>query len=190
MERGDVTVKVLFVCGWCLTRSDYPQYPDEWDYYSYRDVSYDEAIMTLRSKIEDYDLLIGHSLGCSLLQRMETRTKIIYINPYITQILRLGNLYKLHWLIPACVYKWFEHRTGNPNITVTKTLLDGRYPVIEQLISASYIPRKVRKDCTVIRSTNDILGTCSIEGASVKEIEDLHLPMWYTVSPLLEEDLN
>lgn len=181
--------KVLFVCGWCLTKEDYTDYPEDWEYYSYVDLSLECAVTEVAKKIKSgvYTDVMAHSLGCAVVHRTHsyTRVRVTYICPRISQLPRLSPLYRLYWLCPMFIYKFFEHRMGNWNISACKALLDGRYPTIEQLISASSVKGKLVGKCDVIACRKDIIRKCYIEGATVREVDDYHLPTWQSIGGIL-----
>lgn len=78
-------MKTVMICALGYTKSDYHDYPQDWEYVEWSRRNIDSVIHQIRSI--KYDRLVAHGLGCflALLAGIRNPEKAVYIEPYITQ---------------------------------------------------------------------------------------------------------
>lgn len=78
-------MKTVMICALGYTKSDYHDYPQDWEYVEWSRRNIDSVIHQIRSI--KYDRLVAHGLGCflALLAGIHNPEKAVFIEPYITQ---------------------------------------------------------------------------------------------------------
>ena len=78
-------MKTVMICALGYTKSDYHDYPQDWEYVEWSRRNIDSVIHRIRSI--KYDRLVAHGLGCflALLAGIRNPEKAVFIEPYITQ---------------------------------------------------------------------------------------------------------